>query len=151
MKSAYELLLVAIEALAFCVAVFSFFSGLTSFTEFEDKVNKEIDNKINITVTDNMYDDETITYIEGSIVFQEVMALMQDNVNGTRESSVKLVVDGNVLNDIISPVTGEDIFEIMQNGGNAAELISSKINFDKVYKKVHSVDKNSNLTKVVYK
>ena len=150
MKSAFEIFLMSVEAFIFCVAVFALLSGLNSNEKIRDYVNDEIHNKNNITETDKLYDDKTVTNVKGSIVFKEILAVMEQNAQCGKDSSIKIIIDGSSVNDIVSPVTGEDIYEIMQNGGNASDLIVSKINLDRIYKKTYSVDKNCNITKITY-
>lgn len=139
MKSAFEAFLIGFEVFVFCGAVAFLLLLSGRFVDYEKAVNKEINEKIDITTTyDESHESYQNAYIDGASVIAEIMEY---------DGSITVRVNSTVLNNIRTD-TGEEFFTYIKKYGN--DLVMNEVSITSKYKKEYATDSEGNLSGVIY-
>lgn len=140
-NSALKPFLIAMEFFAIILAFSFLFNLSTKYTSIESQVNKEINNKSDIRISSETYNDKSLIYITGSEVLYEIL-----EQNGT----LNIVVDNTPINSL-KTVDGEGIFDAIRNGENVSNIIESKLSLKRTYSKEYKIDNKGNIIGIYYK
>lgn len=140
MKSAFEPWLIGMEAFAVCTAFSFFFCLCTKYTSIETQINNEINNKSNIRISAETYNDQSLTYITGSEVLNEIL---------NQDGRINIIVDNTPINSLKAE-DGNTIFEAIQNGEDVTDIIENKISLKRSYSKEYQIDKKGYISGIKY-
>lgn len=139
MKSAFEAFLIGFEVFVFCGAVAFLILLSGRYVDYEKAVNKEINQKIDITTTyDESHESADNDYISGATVITEIMGY---------DGSLTVRVNTKILNNIQTD-TGEPFFTYIKKYGN--DLVMNEVSITSKYKKQYVTDNDGNLSGVTY-
>lgn len=113
---------------------------VTKYTKVEAQINKEINNKSDIRISAETYNDRSLTYITGSEVLNEIL---------TQDGRLNITVKNTPINSLVTE-SGINVFEAIQKGEDVTDIIEKKISLKAHYSKVYQLDKNGKISGIKY-